>query len=484
MKFISSLILFFVLLGVLRGGASFEDFSNTQEKGINKEIQNQFQAAITKRKDYVSCTSATCGSYSEFLRGLPRYTYDGSRLTRDWSPRSRQYQQSLYIIGMPFAVVSGLILLGGLMLLVSTFALYCSKGRCVLSDYQPAKRSRTYLIMRFFLVAISIFVSVVAIIGLLSTVSLHKTVKESVGAIIDTENRIVKEDVNVVVQLLKELHAYNQVITPEVANVILQMNEIYNISLHEEEKIFHDETLRVASSSMIFSSVWVFVILSVIAFWLLWQKTTFALAVLTVGIVIASVQPINMTIHIPLSTFLADMCPTIEEKLTTSPKQQWIEYYLTCKGQSPFVDVVANIKQKESDMEKLLEYAEQNGWPQSSIENFKEILAELRSLACRVEDLASCDKAMQAWKSSYQNLCNHGFNSLFLITLTGLINSLLVIPLVLIYHYLFTYPRRVQRQEYFLLDPLNGSYEYLPFDSQKTFEKLDRLTDPEPRTTA
>jgi len=476
---------FIVLVGLLLVVQAATALQSQEYQGDNRNKKpslSENEKKLAVKRDYTPCTSATCDSYGEFLRSLPRFTFDGTHLTNNWSPKNNKYIQSLELIGAPFLIIGSLALIGGILLMTWMF---CSCKCCSVGypknhlrqrKQQPCEKSRRFLLARFSFLILCIFICMVAIAGLLYNVTLHSNLRSSFDTIMATEDRIIRDDVNVLVSLLQKLNSYDEVITPPVENIILRMNAIYKDSNQKKIELTRKENIRSTLTAMALGSVWLFVILSVIGVWRIRRKVFLAMITLCLGTLFLVSQWIIPAVHVPLSVFLADMCPFVEEKISDIEPQEWIEYYLSCKGPNPFADVTTKIQTKETQVAALLEWAIENGYPQSAIDKLRKILAELQTMDERLSDLADCRPAQDAWESSTKSLCTKAFDSILVINIVSLINGTVMTICILLYAYLFSKSRFDQETQSYRLNTIEEEESLLDEEDEKLVYPVDRTT--------
>jgi len=132
------------------------------------------------------------------------------------------------------------------------------------------------------------------------------------------------------------------------------------------------------------------------------------------------------------TTFLSDMCPTIDEYIRTESRtlspdaKTQIQYFLYCEGISPFKNLTDYL---ESNVQKV-----NDGIKQANASNNQLLLAELLKLKGQliqievlVADLGNCSRTVQAVKNLKYDICILLENNLISITVfTPTISILLI----------------------------------------------------------
>jgi len=136
---------------------------------------------------------------------------------------------------------------------------------------------------------------------------------------------------------------------------------------------------------------------------------------------------------VPLDTFFADACPQAQTYIVTQTTQiniTWVPYYLSCEGKNPLANVTNYANTRLNEAEILLQYAIDNHWNQSIINQIRQAVYDLDNVTFILGDLGGCKRTELAWNEFFGYVCNDTFNQTLWILVDSLICSICLFILI------------------------------------------------------
>jgi len=138
-------------------------------------------------------------------------------------------------------------------------------------------------------------------------------------------------------------------------------------------------------------------------------------------------------ILVPLDTLFADACPQAESYINTQASRMnitWVDYYLNCEGKSPLANVTNYANTRLNETEMLLQYAIDNHWNQSLINQIRQYVYDLDNITFILGDLGDCKRTESAWDDFFGYICQDTFNQTLWILVDALVCSVFLLILV------------------------------------------------------
>lgn len=348
----------------------------------------------------------------DILRKLPRYNYH-ERTSAEWNPTSNDYYESLEVMAIPF------IVLGAVSVLIISGA--CLHNVCC---RKPKHASRKKVIgYKFGLLVLSALIFIASGAAIISAISINENVNQVTEMAVDAEESILN-DANTALYLLTNLNSTDK-IPPELLNALSYFNETA-----EAIKNHKDEALEVVAAGEIglilaFSVSLIVCFLSVAGVCCNGNPAMIALVLFSL-----LMMPLFWTIAggaLPSGTFIADMCPAVDSYIAnhTNPNsQKWVNFYLYCSGENPFLNDTLEAQQQLNRTEQQLELAIETHQRQEVIQALMALVDELKRLVKALQNLSNCNTTMGVWNNTKAIICGDIFAGILLIFLGAAVIAL------------------------------------------------------------
>jgi len=367
---------------------------------------------------FIQYTNALTASdtFGNFLRDLPRYHYSGG-----FDPQNVQYYESLVMLGIPFF---GLALISFLLWIVCGLFYCCSL--CCKSSPNTSKGTMYALKISTSLISLVIVAS--SVLSIYGNVQLHNTANHILDPL-QNVTQAIKTDLDNMQPYLPILNATdeNKRELDAIYKLINASADGLNFAQQQSQSYEADRMIGVcvlfgiaiwagvfglAGSLLVAKIILIAAVIGLLAMPFTWMMTGFLL---------------------PLDTFFADACPQAETYIQTQTANfnlTWVDYFFSCKGQNPLLNVTQYADFRLAEAEILLQYAIAHKWNQSEINEIQQAVYALDNVTYYLGDLGNCQRTSTAWVQFYGYLCDDTFNQTLEILIGAFVCSIFLLLLV------------------------------------------------------
>jgi len=154
-----------------------------------------------------------------------------------------------------------------------------------------------------------------------------------------------------------------------------------------------------------------------------------------IGLIVMPFTWIMTGVLLPLDTFFADACPEVETYIVNETAKfnvTWVEYFFDCKGLNPLYNVTLYADVKLVQAEIYLQYAKDNHFNQSIIDQIQDEVWALDNITYYLGDLGNCQRTSNAWVAFYDSICDDTFNQTLEILIGAFICSVSLFVMIFV----------------------------------------------------